>query len=63
MELKWWQHLYRSVRFAKYTKWSIGLESRKTWKEKPYFDFVCAYHDGNHWCLHIGYFYIGGSYY
>lgn len=63
MDLKWWQHIYRSIRWARHAEWSAGWETRKTWKSKPYFGFVSAYYDGQHWCFHIGPMYLGASYY
>jgi len=59
-ELKWWQHIYWSARQG---EWVIGFETRKTWRGKPYFAFASSYYDGWHWCLHIGQFYVGASYY
>jgi hypothetical protein len=60
MGLSFLQHMYYSVRYA---EWLIGFKTRKTWPNKPYFALVSAYYDGNHWCLHIGPFYVGASYY
>lgn len=59
-ELRWWQHLYWSVRNG---KWHAGWETKKQWPEKPYLGLSSAYYDGYHWCLHLGPFYLGAAYY
>lgn len=42
----------------------IGFESRKTWKNKPYFWTGTVYYDGlNYFAIHLGWFYLNIVYY
>jgi hypothetical protein len=42
-----------------YGEFDMGFATRKTWKNKPYFDCGRATYDGEHFYLHLGWFYFG----
>lgn len=40
----------------------VGFETRKTWKDKPYFAFYHEYYNGDLYAIHIGPFYFCCTY-
>jgi len=56
-DLKWWQHIYRSIRYGDLY---AGYDSPKKYPTAPKFGFYSAYYDGENWCFHCFGFYVGG---